>query len=170
MPSAVLSLLLGAFFLSEDGKPLRAVYGDADLVDHRDWVNILKAGGDAGQLAKAITLAANLTALVGHGLASSARRIATATSPWALVAVGVVATGWNPNRPTSARQQVNVAAKSVVIGALGYQEVQDRFTSAAPDTPDWASLAAELPAVAVLGRACLHTLAAAPPAIAPPPS
>ena len=29
VPSAVLALLLEAFFLSEDGRPLRAVYGDA---------------------------------------------------------------------------------------------------------------------------------------------
>jgi predicted nucleic acid-binding protein len=166
VPSAVLSLLLGAFFLSEDGKPLRAVYGDADLVGHRDWVNVLKAGGDAGQLGKTITLAANLTALAAHGLASGARRIAAATSPWVLVAAAFVAAGWYLNRPASTRQQVNSAAKSVVTGVLGaalaYQEVQDRFTSAAPSTPDWASLAAELPPAAVLGRACLHTLARSP--------
>ena len=163
VPSAVLSLLLGAFFLSEDGKPLRAVYGDADLAGHRDWVNVLKAGGDAGQLGKTITLAANLTALAGHGLASGARRIASATSPWVLVAASLFAVGWYLNRPASTKQQVNSAAKSVLAGVLGaalaYQEVQDRFTSVAPDTLGWASLAAELPPAAVLGRACLHTLA-----------
>lgn len=166
VPSAVLSLLLGAFFLSEDGKPLRAVYGDADLAGHREWVNILKAGGDAGQLAKTITLAANLTALAGHGLASGARRIAAATSPWVLVAAGLGAAWWYLNRPASTRQQVNSAAQAILTGVLGvalaYQEVQDRFTSVAPNTSDWASLAAELPPAAVLGRACLHTLARSP--------
>jgi hypothetical protein len=76
----VLALLLEAFFLSGDGKPLRAVYGDADLSGHQAWVDILKAGGDAGQLGKTLTLAANLTALAGQGMASGARRIAAATS------------------------------------------------------------------------------------------
>jgi hypothetical protein len=62
VPSAVLALLLGAFFLSEDGKPLRAVYRDADLSCHHEWVDILKTGGDAGQLGKTLTMAANFTA------------------------------------------------------------------------------------------------------------
>ena len=73
MPSAVLALLLEAFFLSEDGKPLRAVYGDADLSGHREWVSILKAGGDAGQLGKTFTLAVNLTTLAANEVASGAR-------------------------------------------------------------------------------------------------
>ena len=103
VPSAVLALLLGAFFLSGDGKPLRAVYGDADLSGHQAWVDILKAGGDAGQLGKTLTLAANLTALAGQGMASGARRIAAATSPWVLVAAGLGAAWWYRNRPASTR-------------------------------------------------------------------
>jgi hypothetical protein len=166
VPSAVLALLLEAFFLSEDGKPLRAVYGDADLCGHREWVSILKAGGDAGQLGKTFTLAVNLTALAGHGVASGARRIAAATSPWLLVVAGLGAAWWYLNRPASTRQRVASIAKSILACALGaaiaYQEVQDQFTSAAPRNPDWASLAADLPPAAVLGRACLHTLARSP--------
>jgi hypothetical protein len=162
VPSAVLALLLGAFFLSGDAKPLRAVYGDADLSGHQEWVSILKAGGDAGQLGKTLTLAVNLTALVGQGVASGARRIA-ATSPWILVAAGLGATLWYLNRPASTRQRVAFVAKSVLTCALSaavvYQEVQDQFTSAAPKIPGWESLAADLPPAAVLGRACLHTLA-----------
>ena len=166
VPSAVLALLLEAFFLSSDRKPLRAVYGDADLSSHREWVSILKAGGDAGQLGKTFTLAANITALAGHGLASGARRIAAATSPWVLVAAGVGAAWWYLNRPASTRQRAASAAGSLLTGVLGaaiaYQEVQDQFTSAAPKIPGWASLAASLPPAAVLGRACLHTLARSP--------
>jgi E1-E2 ATPase len=169
VPSAVLALLLEAFFLSEDSKhskPLRAVYGDADLSGHREWVNILKAGGDAGQLGKTFTLIVNLTAIAGHGLASSARRIAAAASPWVLVAAGAAAAWWYLSRPASTRQQVASVAESILTGVLGaaiaYQEVQDQFTSAAPKTPDWASLAVGLPPASVLGRACLHTLARSP--------
>jgi predicted nucleic acid-binding protein len=163
VPSAVLALLLGAFFLSGDGKPLRAVYGDADLSGHQAWVDILKAGGDAGQLGKTLTLAANLTALASQGMASGARRIAAATSPWVLVAAGLGAAWWYRNRSASTRQQVTSAARYVLTCALSaavlYQEVQDQFTSAAPKTPGWQSLAADLHPAAVLGRACLHTLA-----------
>ena len=46
--------------------------------------------------------------------------------------------------------------------AIAYQEVQDQFTSAAPKTPGWGSLAADLSPAAVLGRACLDTLAGSP--------
>jgi hypothetical protein len=166
VPSAMLALLLEAFFLSDDGKPLRAVYGDADLSGHREWVSILKAGGDAGQLGKTFTLVVNLTALAGYGMASGARRIAAATSPWLLVAAGLAAAWWYLNRSASTRQRVASIAGSILACALGaaiaYQEVQDQFTSAAPKTPDWESLAADLPLAAVLERACLHTLARSP--------
>jgi hypothetical protein len=50
----------------------------------------------------------------------------------------------------------------VLGAAIAYQEVRDEFTSAAPKTPDWASLAALRPPAAVLGRACLYTLARSP--------
>jgi predicted nucleic acid-binding protein len=166
VPSAVLALLLEAFFLSEDGKPLRAVYGDADLAGHREWVNILKAGGDAGELGKTFTLAVNLAALAGHGLASGARRIAVATSPWVLVAAGLGVAWWYLKLPGSTKRRVASFTESLLTCVLGaataYQEVQDRFTSAAAKTPGWASLATALPPAAVLGRACLHTLARSP--------
>ena len=166
VPSAVLALLLKAFFLSRDRKPLRAVYGDEDLSGHQAWVDILKAGGDAGQLGKTLTLAANLTALAGQGMVSGARRIAAATSPWVLIAAGLGAAWWYSNRPPGTRQQVTSVAKSVLAGAVSavavYQEVQGRFTSAAPKTPGWQSLASDLSPGAVLERACLHTLARSP--------
>jgi predicted nucleic acid-binding protein len=138
VPSAVLALLLEAFFLSEDGDPLRAVYGVVPP-NHREWVSILKAGGDAGELGKTVTLAVNLTALAGHGLASATRRVAAATSPWLLVAAGLGAVWWYFTRPDSTRQRVASIAESVlncVFGAaIAYQEVQDRFTSGRGQAP-----------------------------------
>jgi len=164
VPSAALALLLEAFFLSSDGDPLRAVYGVVPA-RHSEWVSILKAGGDAGELGKTVALAVNLTALAGHGLADATRRVA-ATSPWLLVAAGLGAAWWYFKRPASTRQRVAAIAESVLNCALGaviaYQEAQDQFTSAAPKNTSWASLAAALPPSAVLGRACLHTLARSP--------
>jgi predicted nucleic acid-binding protein len=166
VPSAVLALLLGAFFLSEDRKPLRAVYGDADLSRHRQWVRILKAAGDAGELGKSFTMAVNLAVLAGRGIVDGARRVAGATSPWLLAAAGVGAALWFLGLPASTRRQVASGAGSVLSSVLaatvGYQQIQAQFTSAAPRTPSWASLAASLPPAAVLGRACLHTLARSP--------
>ena len=73
---------------------------------------------------------------------------------------GLGAAWWYRNRPASTRQQVTSVARYVltcaVSAAVVYQEVQDQFTSAAPKTPGWESLAADLPPGAVLGRACLH--------------
>jgi hypothetical protein len=166
VPSAALALLLEAFFLSEDGNPLRAVYGGVVPPRHREWVSILKAGGDAGELGKDLTLAVNLTALAGLGLAGGARRVAAATSPWLLVAAGLGVAWWCLKRPASTRQRAASAAKSAMNFALGaaisYEESRVQFTSAAPETPGWTSLVAALPPAAVLGRACLHTLARSP--------
>jgi hypothetical protein len=163
VPSATLALLLEAFFLSGDRKALRAVYGDADLSGHRQWVSILKAGGDAGELGKTLALAVNMTTLAGHGLVSGARRIADATSPWVLVLAGLALTGWYLQASHETKQRITSFAGSVLTCALGaataYEEVRRQFGSAAPAVPGWGSLAGVLPSGAVLGRACLHTLA-----------
>ena len=71
-----------------------------------------------------------------------------------------------PEPPRRHRQQVTSAVRYLLTCALSaavvYQEVQGQFTSAAPKTPGWEFLAANLPPAAVLGRACLHTLARSP--------
>jgi hypothetical protein len=94
--------------------------------------DILKVGGDAGRLGKILTLAANLTALAGQGMASGARRVAAATSPWVLVTAGLGAGWWYRSRAASIRQQVTSAARYVLTCALSaavlYQEVQGQFT------------------------------------------
>jgi hypothetical protein len=48
-----LALVLGTFYLSNDSRALRAVYGlDADLREHAKWLEVLEAGGDAGELGR----------------------------------------------------------------------------------------------------------------------
>jgi len=67
-----------AFYLSNDRPALAAVYGeDSDLTEHAEWVEILKACGDAGQLGKMFTFTVNLS--VPAAAASS-----TALSAWRL--------------------------------------------------------------------------------------
>jgi predicted nucleic acid-binding protein len=162
VPSATLALLMQAFFLSGDRKALRAVYGDADLSEHSQWVSILKAGGDAGELSKLFTLTVNLITVAGQGLIGGARRLADATSPWLLVGAGFALAVWYAWAPARTRQRVAAAGRAVLMSAAGavtvYEEVRQRFERAAPPPPDWKSMAASNPPGAVLGRACLHTL------------
>ena len=138
------------------------MYGDADLSEHSEWVSILKAGGDAGELAKLFTLTVNLVTVAGQGLISGARRLADATSPWLLVAAGLALGIWYARAPDRTRQRVAAVGRGVLMSAAGaatvYDEVRQRFELAAPPPTDWKSLAASNPPGAVLGRACLHTL------------
>ena len=69
VPSATLALALGAFFLSDDRAALRAVYGyDLDLAGHRAWVDLLKAGGDAGELGTMMFSVVMIPTIAGAGL------------------------------------------------------------------------------------------------------
>jgi hypothetical protein len=129
-------------------------------------VSILKAGGDAGQLGKTFTLAVKpdgtRQSWGGQRRPADRRRHQPVAARRGRPRRGVLVS----ERPASTRQRAASVAKSILTCALGaaiaYQEVQDQFTSAAPKAPDWESLAADLPPAAVLGRACLHTLARSP--------
>lgn len=167
VPSATIALLLGAFFLSDDGPALRAVYGgEADLAGHAEWVNILKAGGDAGELGKMFTFLAKLADLAGTGIAGAVRRVVAGIGPW----IPLVAALWGVWKIATSsdrtRQRIKSAAQTALtsIGSafIAYEEVHDRFERAAPKVPSWRSLAESNPPGAVLARACLHTLARSP--------
>jgi hypothetical protein len=166
VPSAVLALLLQSFFLSNDGPALRAVYGDTDLSEHRRWVDLLKAGGDAGELEKHFTLALNLVTLAGKGIVGGARRVVDAPSPWILIPVALLLAGAYLTASDQAKQRVKTAALSTVSAVTGaviaYGEVRERFKRATPKVPVWESLAKTNPPRAALGRACMHTLARCP--------
>lgn len=164
VPSATLALLLEAFYLSNDRPALTAVYGeDADLTEHAQWVEILKAGGDAGELGKMVTFTANLSVLAGSGIIGGIKRLASATSPWLLIAAGVFAT-WRLVAASDATKQslrqAGASALTYILAAyLAYEEVRTKFAQATPAAPSWAALAETNPPAAVLARACMHTLA-----------
>lgn len=164
VPSAILALLLRAFYLSNDRKALRAVYGDDfDLADHAQWVDVLKAGGDAGELGKMFALLTNLTGLIGMGLFGGAKRIVQVTSPWIILPVGVLA-GWRlVTASEETKRKMGSFGQSVLMSAVGgfitYMEVRERFERVTPKMPSWHALAATNPPGVVLARACMHTLA-----------
>jgi predicted nucleic acid-binding protein len=164
VPSAILALALGAFYLSDDRAALRAVYGENyDFTEHDEWVNALKAGGDTGELIKIITFALNLSTLAGSGLVSGTRRLVTATSPWILLpAAGMAILAW-----LKTSDETKIRLKSIgwsmlggISGALlAYAEVKERFDRVTPTVPGWDSLADTNNPRAVLARACIYTLA-----------
>jgi hypothetical protein len=85
-PSAMLSLALGAFYLTEDGPARLAVYGiDVNAEERRRWLEPLVRGGDAGELWKVILTAVAVPTLGIRGLWEAGCWLYE-KSPWALMA------------------------------------------------------------------------------------
>jgi hypothetical protein len=167
VPSATLALVLGAFYLSNDSPALRAVYGpEADLTEHGKWVEVLKAGGDAGELGRMFHAMVAMAVLLGGGLATGVKRVATALGPWGLVPLGLGAALVVRRTSEDTKHRLKSAAASAGTTLLemctAYQEVLTRFERTAPTVPGWEALAAANDPDAVLIRACLHTLARSP--------
>jgi len=167
VPSATLALLLEAFYLSNDTDALHAVYGrDAELSEHTKWLEVLKAGGDAGELGRMFQLAVNVVGLLGSGVTSAVRRLVTAVGPWSLVPLGLLAVLFFTRASGATKQRVKSAAASTGTFLLqmyaAHQEVLLRFQHVAPTVPSWGALAGTNPPESVLTRACLHTLARSP--------
>jgi hypothetical protein len=88
VPSAVLALLLGRFSCRGRQAPARGLrrrgpVRPSGMGEHPEGRRRRRPARQT------LTLAANLTALAGQGMANGARRIAAATSPWILVAAGL---------------------------------------------------------------------------------
>jgi len=167
VPSATLSLALGAFFLSGDGPALRAVYGaDIDLERHAGWLDILKSGGDAGELDKLIFSAVTFPSAVGASLYGLVRRLVRSSPPWLLMlaglGIGALGTRVSPETRKNLGSGLSEAAATFACAYEDYHGALVRFGSAVPATPTWEDLARSTDGRRVLARACLHVLARAP--------
>jgi predicted nucleic acid-binding protein len=169
VPSVILALAIEAFYLSEDGPALRAVYGEAvDPIAHHAWLERLMAGGDAGQLGKLIFSAGALPMAAGAGLLAGARRIADRFSPWLLGAMGVGLVGalWARQPSAATRQKIGDAAIEFGFGLLyaysRYQTAYADFARMTPGVPCLEKLAASNRADAVRIRMAMHHLARVP--------
>ncbi len=166
VPSATLALALGAFYLSNDRRALQAVYGrDVNLTEHTNWLEVLRAGGDAGELGRMFNASVAMAFLVGSGLFAGARRLFSALGLWTLLPVGgAVLLARASSEGT--RQRLKSAASSIGMAYLemyaAYQQVLRRFERAAPMIPSWGALASTNSSQAVLSRACLYALARSP--------
>lgn len=168
VPSVTLALAIEAFYLSEDGPALRAVYGEeVDPTVHHAWLQCLMAGGDACQLGKLIFSAGALPMAAGAGLLAGARRIADRFSPWVLAGLGIGLAGvlWARPPSTATRQRIGDAAVEFGFGLIyaysRYQAAYSDFARMTPDVPSPEQLAASNHGGAWT-RLAMHHLARAP--------
>jgi hypothetical protein len=164
VPSAILSLTLGAFYLTNDQDALGAVYGpDADLSPHAEWIDVLKAGGDASELGQMLQVGAGLVAGAAQSASKGVAHLWTRVSPLAVLPIPLLAI-WLFRRMKPETRTNMVSAFWTAMAGFGeivneYQSVLRRFEQASPATPTWESLAQTNCPADVLARACLHTLA-----------
>lgn len=165
VPSAILALALGAFFLSEDRRAVQAVYGDrVDLGEHRNWLAMLRSGGNAGELGTMVFAAAMVPTLAVGGTIEAGRRVSRSLSPWALLPIGagLAALGY---RYVSKERWANLGGGvgKLALGFMylhaNYLREYERFRAAAAPTPKWDELAVEIDRPELLQRGCMHTLA-----------
>jgi predicted nucleic acid-binding protein len=164
VPSAVLALATGAFFLSEDGAPHETVYGRTlSAAERSAWLPILQAGGDSAELTRLVAFTGAVPAFAVMGGAYVARRL-WALSPLLLLSVlafaAVLATRVPRDRYRAGGQAILTTLS--VLSTHVYQpqyEALERFRSALPPFPSWDDLVAALPRDAALARACLYRLA-----------
>ncbi len=167
VPSATLALQLDAFFLSQDKKPLWAVYGeDVDLERHHNWLATLCLAGDAGVGGQVSEWMTKAPVLVGEGMFLALKWVWENISPWVAVgAVGIGGFALHHVSPERGRKALDAAGKfmeMVVELQRFYGASTVAFRHAAPEVPSWAHLATTNDPDAVLTRASLCTLARAP--------
>lgn len=167
VPSATLAIQLGAFFLSTDKKPLRAVYGPGvDLKRHDGWVAVLGAAGNSSEFGELLRPAIGISELAVRGGAAGVKWVWHNVSPWAVAGIAAVA-GFSLWTATPEARRRLLRGTGAVAGFVGELAVEQQLTSAEFNSmlacvPAWADLAQTVPAEVVRARACLHTLARSP--------
>jgi hypothetical protein len=164
VPSAVLALATGAFFVSEDGAPHETVYERTlSAAERRAWLPFLHAGGDSAELTRLVAFTGAVPALAVMGGTYVARRLWT-FSPLLLVGVVALAAVLAMRVPRDryrAGGQAILTTLSVLTTHVyePHYEALERFRSALPPFPSWEDLVADLSRDAALARACLYRLA-----------
>jgi predicted nucleic acid-binding protein len=165
VPSAVLALVLGAFFLSRDKKPVKAVYGhDVDMAEREAWLEVLRAGGDAPVLRRMQRSDEQVAAAAGQLAFLGAGKVWRASPAAALLTFGALYWAWR-RAPAGFRGAVaDVATVWAVHWTRASQLAQvagARFAAASVPTPEWGGLAGAVGGAAALERATLFVLARA---------
>ncbi len=164
IPSVKLALAIRGLYVSKDGPAVAAVYGvGTDLIDRERWLDHLKAGGDAGELARMVHGAHMVAGITGMGAFKAAQSAYDTLGPLGLLfagSVGYLLWDWikQPERQglRSALSDIFAFVMEIEMQRDAQQEV---FDSALPRVPSWSTLAATNPSESVVGRAALYTLA-----------
>lgn len=165
LPSAVLALFLGAYYLTQDGPALRAVYGpDVDLDEYKRWREVLRAGGDAGQLGEMLQAATGTAMGLGSGVVNGIDWLVGKIG-W----IGTLAAGLGAGLLVSKTSQETRRSLHSTLSAAGrgfgqllveYHEASARLQGVSVRAPDWTELAEAVADPAeVLARACVYALA-----------
>jgi hypothetical protein len=167
IPSVKLALALQALYISRDKPATRAVYGDgAGLLHHDEWLEVLKAGGDEGELMRMLSATGAMAYLAGAGVFHAARKAYAVFGLAGFAGIGGIGYSiWRWARHPS-RQGLRdglIATAEVLSEVTAKRDEQERRVEAAlPVVPNWTSLAASNGNAAVVGRAALHALARDP--------
>jgi hypothetical protein len=167
VPSVILAMALGAFYLTEDRPARWAVYDErASSQDLLNWLAPLKDGGSADQLGGAAFIMLALPTAAAMNLADLGKWLAESV-PWLFWPLAAVGLGATLARTSCAGLRSAVTGVGVGLEVLAecskpYVEMVVRFRAMAPTTPTWTQLGAETGRRKVLLRACLWTLSRRP--------
>jgi len=163
VPAVVLSLVLGAFFLTEDQAARRIVYDvAAEPEDLRTWRRVLMQAGDANALESALIA---LLVVPGGVVAGAAQLVRSLLKMSPAASIPIVATtallaALVPRDTYAAVGGILGRAASFTLDVSRlYYDALHAFDRAMPASPSWGELATTLERRMVLGRASLHKLA-----------
>jgi hypothetical protein len=166
IPSVKLALAIRGLYVSKDGPAVAAVYGaDADLIDREKWLDHLKAGSDAGELALMVRGAQTMAGITGMGAFKAAQKAYDTLGPLGLLLAGGAGyLMWDWIKQPEG-QGLRSALGDILTFAMEIElqrrARQEAFDKALPRVPSWSALAATNTSESVVGRAALYTLARA---------
>lgn len=167
VPSATLALLIGGFYLSEDGPATAAVYGEARTRrELKKWRATLAAGSNFGAMSAIFEALALVAELARSGLSGLASTLTRAPA-WVLAIAagaglaGALLTNSHPDASSSRRLRANLMRVLELLAAAGgaYQADLAEFTRACAPRPSTELLVRDLSSIQVLKRVVLCELA-----------
>ncbi len=167
IPSVNLALAIRGLYLSKDKPALRAVYGaESELAEHAEWLERLRAGGDAAELERFMDSTSRFTYMSGYGVVKGAQRAYDLIGPWSILLGAVGAYGlWQLVGEQSRQSLRSGLGRFVEFCAelmMQQRAHEQHFDAALPSVPTLGELTLHNSTDDVLGRACLYALAREP--------
>jgi predicted nucleic acid-binding protein len=163
VPSVILALALGAFYLTEDKAAWRAVYGHYVNADERfRWLEALMASGQVDELGQLFVATVVLPSVVIGNLVTDGFAVLK-RHPVILAFLAGAAVGGALCIPREAYPKIGSAMWNVLSFAIElyrpYHDAMTRIERTAPEIPSWFELRRTNDRRAVLLRACLYEAA-----------